>query len=65
MKGGMQPVIVSDPEEYTADQAEEAERAIRAYTPPTQESLLINEAPEFYYYSQLSGDAKDLYDAIV
>ena len=65
MKGGLQPIVVNDPEEYSASQAEEAERAIRSYTPPTQDSLLINEAPEFYYYSQLSGDAKDLYDAIV
>ena len=63
--GGMSlDLRVIEPEEMSDEEVDEAERAIRAYTPPTQESLLINEAPSFFYYDNLTGNAKGFYEAI-
>ena len=67
MSGGLKPLTEEDEPEVDdlseEDQAE-MDRAMRAYT-PGGDSLLINDAPTFYYYSQMPKDAQILYDAML
>ncbi len=63
--GGFNPVNnFTEPKEMSAAEVEKAERAIRAYTPPTQESLIKNNAKTFYYRNQLKDQPALLYEAI-
>ena len=50
------------PDEIDEDQVAALDRAMRDYKPP-QESLLKNEAQEFYYYSQMDETEQAIYDA--
>lgn len=54
---------VADPEEADASRQDEVERAIRAYTPPA-DTLLKNNAKEYFFYDQLSKDDQKMYDAL-
>lgn len=56
---------LDEPEELTEQQAQEIEKSIRAYTPPKEKSLFVNEAHEYLYRSLLDSDARKMYDAIV
>ena len=56
---------IADPNEMSDSEVEDAERAIRAYTPPEKDTLIVNKAKEFYYYDQLSGDSKGIYEAML
>ncbi len=55
---------VDEPVQLSEAETERVDRAIRAYTPPADDSLLINKAKSFYYYDQLKGDAKSTYEAL-
>ncbi len=57
-------IIEQNPEEVSEEEAEEISRVSRAYIAPSEPSLLINNAKSFYYEEQLTGDAKELYDAM-
>ena len=51
------------PEELTEEEGAELDRAMRAYTPGV-DSLLVNNAKNFYFYSKLSSEQQEIYDAI-
>lgn len=53
------------PDEMSQSDVEDVERAIRAYTPPSQPSLLINNAKSFYYYEQLDAKTKNVYEGLL
>ncbi len=57
-------IIEQRPEEVSEAEAEEISRVSRAYMAPSEPSLLKNDAKSFYYEEQLTGDAKELYDAM-
>lgn len=57
-------IVEQDPGEVSEDEAEEISRVSRAYVAPSEPTLLMNNASTFYYEEQLSGDAKELYDAM-
>lgn len=57
-------VPLEEGNELSAEEAEEMDRAMRAYTPP-KDSLLINKAKNYYYYSKLDDASKELYDTIL
>lgn len=57
-------IIEESPEEVSEEEAEEISRVSRAYVAPSEPTLLVNNAATFYYEEQLSGDAKELYDAM-
>ena len=62
-QGGLNtPEEMKAPDEISEDQVAALDRAMRAYKPP-QESLLKNEAAEFYYYSQMDETEQAIYDA--
>ena len=62
-QGGLNtPEEMKAPDEISEDQVAALDRAMRAYEPP-QESLLKNEAAEFYYYSQMDETEQAIYDA--
>ena len=65
MIGGLQMIDEIELESEKLDEKGQSsmERAIRAYTP--KDSLLINNAKDFYYYSQLDSDGKQIYDAML
>lgn len=67
MSGGLKPLTEEDEAEVSdlseEDQAE-MDRAMRAYTPGS-DTLLRNDARDFYYYSQMEKDAQILYDAML
>ena len=54
---------LNDAEELSEEEGAELDRAMRAYTPGI-DSLLVNNAPAFYYYDQLTPDQQTLYDAM-
>lgn len=54
---------VNDAEELSEEEGAELDRAMRAYVPGV-DSLLVNNAPAFYYYDQLTADQQILYDAM-
>lgn len=54
---------VNDAEELSEEEGAELDRAMRAYTPGV-DSLLVNNAPSFYYYEILTPDQQILYDAM-
>ena len=66
MVGGMPMIddIEIESEDLDESGQKEVDRAVRAYK-PSGSSLLINNAKEFYYYSQLSQEAQQLYDAML
>ena len=53
--------ILEDP---SSAEIEELERMARDYTPP-EDSPLVNNAENFYYYSQMNEDEQELYDAMM
>ncbi len=53
-----------EPEELSAEEGAELDRAMRAYT-PSVDSLLVNNAKTFYYYEQLDADQQQIYDTIL
>ena len=55
---------VKDIEEFTAEDVERVNRAIRAYTPSVSDGLLINNAEHYYYYDNLDYPAKYFYEAM-
>ena len=48
----------------STDEMEEMDRAMRAFS-PSSDSLVQNNAPEFYYYSHLTSDQQMIYDALM
>ena len=55
---------VPEPDELTEEEGAELDRAMRAYT-PSADSLLINNAKNFYFYSKLDSDQQSIYDSIL
>ena len=55
---------LSDVNEFSSDEVAEMDKAMRAYTPPA-DSPLINNAKNFYYYSQMNEVERRLYDAML
>ena len=51
------------PDELTEEEGAELDRAMRAYTPGV-DSLLVNNAKNFYFYSKLNSEQQEIYDAI-
>ena len=51
-------------EEPSSEQIEELEGMARDYTPP-EDSPLINNAENFYYYSQMTKEQQEIYDAMM
>ena len=63
--GGLAPIPnFNGAKELTSDEVDEMDRAMRAYTPPA-DSPLINNAKNFYYYSQMNEDEQSIYDAML
>ena len=63
--GGLAPIPeFSGAKEISADEVDEMDRAMRAYSPP-EDSPLINNAENFYYYSQMNEDEQSIYDAML
>ena len=61
---GLRPMEeMEDPNELTAEDTDKMDRAMRAYTPPA-DSLLINKAKNYHYYSEMSRDQQAMYDAM-
>ena len=62
--GGLQIVdMMVEAEDVSEQETDKLDRAMRAYTPP-EDSLLQNEAPEFYYYTQMNKVEQTIYDAM-
>lgn len=57
-------VPVNNVETVSAEEEAAMDRAMRAYT-PSADSLLINNAKNFYYYSMLDATTQAAYDAIL
>ncbi len=55
--------IQDEGKEITKKEETEIKRAMRAYKPPAN-SLLVNKATKFYFYSKLSDNQKKIYDAL-
>jgi len=63
--GGLIPLGEEvDVDELSEEEQADMDRAMRAYT-PSADSLLINNAETFYYYSQMTKDQQTLYDAML
>lgn len=56
---------IEPPEQLDEAETEEVDRAIRAYTPSQEKSLLVNNAKHFYYREKMTGDAAIIYDALL
>ncbi len=52
------------PDELSEEEGAELDRAMRAYT-PSVDSLLVNNAKNFYFYGKLDSEQQDIYDAIL
>ena len=64
-KGGRAEIDVPDNyKEVTQEEFDDMDRAMRAFT-PANDSLLKNNAKEFYYYSQLNENQQALYDCLM
>lgn len=65
MGGGLMPIEETEveAEDLSEEDQNAMDRAMRAYTPG--KTLLVNNAKEFYYYSQMPKDAQILYDAML
>lgn len=63
--GGLAPNITFEVRDLSADETQDVERAVRAYEPTSDESLLVNNAQEFYYYNQLDAETRKMYDALL
>lgn len=50
---------------YSDEEYAKVNKAMRAYTKPTDSNLMVNNAKSFYYYSQISSDLKQIYDALL
>lgn len=62
--GGLQVVdMMVEAEDISDQETDKLDRAMRAYTPP-EDSLLKNNAPEFYYYTQMDKVEQTIYDAM-
>lgn len=63
MGGMLQSVEFQEVEGISDDKKSEMDRAARAGTPSS--GLVINNAKNFYYYSKLSSDIQNIYDAML
>lgn len=64
MRRGFIPEIkVVEPEELTADEENQMDRAMRAYT-PGDETPIVNNSTYYYFYDQLTPEMQSIYDAI-
>lgn len=63
MGGMLQSVELQEIEGISDDKKSEMDRAARAGTPSS--GHVINKAKDFYYYSNLSSDIQDIYDAML
>ena len=62
--GGLQIVdMMKEAEDISEQETDKLDRAMRAYTPP-EDSLIKNNAPEFYYYTQMNKVEQTIYDAM-
>ena len=52
-------------EEFSEEDIERIDRAIRAYQPAFDQAVLVNEAEHFFYYEQLDTLGKVFYDAML
>ena len=55
---------LNDMKEYTQEDVDRVNRAIKAYTPSVSEGLLINNSSKYYYYDSIPKEAQDFYDAM-
>ena len=62
--GGLSEIKLQETNDLSEEEVAEVNRAMRAYS-PSSKTPLINNAKEFYYYSQLDKDEKDIYDALM
>ena len=62
--GGLGEIKLQETNDLSEEEVAEVNRAMRAYS-PSSNTPLINNAKEFYYYSQLGKDEKDIYDALM
>ena len=63
-RGGLRPMEeMEETEELTAEDTDKMDRAMRAYTPPA-DSLLVNKAKNYHYYSEMNRDQQAMYDAM-
>ena len=62
--GGLSEIRLQETKDLSEEEVAEANRAMRNYYPASS-TPLINEAKEFYYYSQLDKDEQDIYDALM
>ena len=61
---GLRPMEEMDEtNELTAEDTDKMDRAMRAYTPPA-DSLLVNKAKNYHYYSEMNRDQQAMYDAM-
>ena len=61
---GLRPMEeMEETEELTAEDTDKMDRAMRAYTPPA-DSLLVNKAKSYHYYSEMNRDQQAMYDAM-
>lgn len=61
--GDLPDLEVAQPEQIEEEKAAELNRAMRAYKNGVDDDLIINDAPAYYFYDQLSNDRKVIYDA--
>ena len=63
--GGLkEPEPIEEPDEMSQEDTDRLDRAMRAYVPPA-DSLLKNQAENFYYYNQMSKQEQQIYDALL
>ncbi|MBR3311852.1 MAG: hypothetical protein IKG15_08560 [Solobacterium sp.] len=62
--GDLGELKLTETKEMSEEEKAEADRAMRAYS-PSSNTPLVNNAKNFYYYSQLDDTAKDIYDALL
>lgn len=63
--GFMKMPELKAPRELNEEENAEMDRAVRAFDPYGQESLMRNQAKEFYYYSKLNAEQRNIYEALL
>lgn len=63
--GFMKMPELKAPRELNEEENAEMDRAVRAFDPYGQESLMRNQAKEFYYYSRLNAEQRNIYEALL
>ena len=63
--GGLkEPEAMEEPDEMSQEDTDRLDRAMRAYVPPA-DSLLKNQAENYYYYNQMNKQEQQIYDALL